>query len=98
VAHAAVGWAQTPAPSQAPTGVIVAFSHFAAPHAVLAPGYWQAACCPSQVPAHVPLPAQAAWPGRAGPVIVRHIPGDTNSSHASHEPVQPELQQTPSAQ
>lgn len=96
--HAAAVWAQAPAPLQAPTGVIVAFSHFGEPHAVVAVGYWQSWCWPSQVPAQVPLPAQAAWPGRGGPEMVTHMPGDTNSPHDSHEPVQSVLQQTPSAQ
>jgi hypothetical protein len=61
------------------------------------PGYVHAAWVPLQVPAQVPLPAQAAWLARGAPVTKLQVPGVVPLQN-SQDPLQVVLQQTPSTE
>ena len=57
-----------------------------------------AAFVPSHVPAHAPLPVQEGRLPCGAPATAVHAPTLPTASHASHWPVQAELQHTPSTQ
>jgi hypothetical protein len=87
-----------PFPSQLAATVAVPFEQLAVLQ--VAVGYAHAVrVIPSQLPPQVlPAPAQAVWPLRGAPVTATHIPLLDASAHASQDPPQAALQQTPSAQ
>jgi hypothetical protein len=87
---------QLPAPSQTAARVAVPLLQLAWRHVVAAPGSVHAAWVPLQVPAHAPLPPHAGWPERGAPLMNPHVPGVVPLQNW-HDPLQAELQQTPSA-
>lgn len=91
---------QVPIPSQVAGRVAVPFIHAAARHDVVLGGYTQAVrLVPLQLPPHdVPAPVHAARIPRGTPVAAVHVPTLPSRLHASHCPLQPVLQHTPSTQ
>ena len=95
---------QLPFPPHTPTSIPIPSVQLAAPHAVIAPAY------PSQVVAVMPSHSAAAHGLSALPVAHAgreptgwpttgvHVPAVSITLHASHCPLQSELQQTPSTQ
>lgn len=77
--------------------VWVPLLQLAARQTVSAPGILQVALVPSQVPAHMPVPPQAGCPVLGAPETKLQVPGVVPLQN-SQEPLQVELQQTPSAQ
>lgn len=79
---------QLPPPLQVPTGVATPLVHEAAPQVVLDVGKTQVADVPLQVPAHSPLPGQAARDGllpvSGAPMRRRQVPIEPLSLHESH--------------
>jgi hypothetical protein len=76
---------QPPAPSHCDAGVSLLPSHFAAAQLVAAVGKEHASrTVPSQVPAQVPVPAQAIRMPCGAPVAGEHVPTLPVTSHASH--------------
>jgi hypothetical protein len=92
------GVPHTPLPSQNAAPVEVPPTHAAGVHTVEAEGYVQALVTPSQLPAHVPVPAHAARPPLGAPLINLHVPTLETSLHDSHCPVHARSQHTPSTQ
>jgi hypothetical protein len=90
---------QLPAPLQneASVAVLVDALQLGPLHITPDPGYVHAACVPLQVPAQVPLPAQAAWLARGAPVTKPQVPGVVPLQN-SQDPLQAVLQQTPSTE
>jgi len=88
---------QLPVPSHTAGLVIVPVLHDIERHGVSPAGILQVAFVPSQVPAQAPLPLHVPWPALGAPETNEHVPG-TVPLQFSHVPLQPVLQQTPSAQ
>jgi hypothetical protein len=87
---------QLPAPSQTAAWVAVPLVQLAWRHVVEAPGSVHVAWVPLHVPAQAPLPVHAVWPVRGAPLTSSHVPGVLPLQNW-HDPLQAELQQTPSA-
>jgi hypothetical protein len=103
--HATAGGVlQLPLPSHTPTSVPIPSVQLAASHVIVAPAYpsHAVAVMPSHSAASHGLSAlpiaHAAREPTGLPTTGVHVPAVPNTLHASHCPLQSELQQTPSAQ